>query len=132
MTRATAILALLAILASPSHAAPQAWTADLGDGRYQNPILHADYSDPDVIRVGDIYYMTASSFNSVPGLPLLSSKDMVNWSLVGHALPRLVPDAHFSQPRYGEGVWAPCLRYHGGKFWIFYPDPDFGVYVITA
>jgi len=134
MNSARALIAcLLATLAASAHAAPQAvWNPDLGDGRYQNPILHADYSDPDVIRVGDTYYMTASSFNSVPGLPLLSSKDMVNWSLVGHALPRLVPDAHFSQPRYGEGVWAPCLRYHGGKFWIFYPDPDFGVYVITA
>jgi beta-xylosidase/pectin methylesterase-like acyl-CoA thioesterase len=102
------------------------------DGRYRNPILHADYSDPDAIRVGDTYYMTASSFNSVPGLPLLTSKDMVNWSLVGHALPKLVPEAHFAQPRFGEGVWAPCLRYHDGKFWIFYPDPDFGIYVITA
>jgi beta-xylosidase len=124
---------LLAALAVPASAAPQqAWSADLGDGRFQNPVLHADYSDPDVIRVGGSYYMTASSFNSVPGLPLLSSKDMVNWTLVGHALPRLAPDAHFSQPRYGEGVWAPCLRYHDGKFWIFYPDPDFGVYVTTA
>ena len=99
---------------------------------YRNPILHADYSDPDAIRVGDTYYMTASSFNSVPGLPLLTSSDLVHWSLAGHALPRLVPEAHFSVPRYGDGVWAPCLRYHDGKFWIFYPDPDFGVYVITA
>ncbi|MGO4377092.1 pectinesterase family protein [Pseudoduganella sp. RAF19] len=99
---------------------------------YQNPVLHADYSDPDAIRVGDTYYMTASSFNSVPGLPLLTSRDMVNWTLAGHALPRLVPEAHFAVPRYGDGVWAPCLRYHDGKFWIFYPDPDFGVYVITA
>ncbi len=102
------------------------------DGRYRNPVLHSDYSDPDAIRVGDTYYMTASSFNSVPGLPLLTSKDMVNWTLVGHALPRLVPETHFAQPRYGEGVWAPCLRYRDGKFWIFYPDPDFGIYVITA
>lgn len=105
-------------------------TAD--ETRYRNPILHADFSDPDAIRVGDTYYMTSSSFNSAPGLPLLTSRDMVNWTLVGHALPRLVPEAHFAQPRFGEGVWAPCLRYHDGKFWIFYPDPDFGIYVITA
>lgn len=110
------------------------WNPDAGvdDGRYRNPILHADYSDPDAIRVGDTYYMTASSFNSVPGLPLLTSKDMVHWTLVGHALPRLVPEAHFAEPRFGDGVWAPCLRYHDGKFWIFYPDPDFGIYVMTA
>src|SRR5688572_6045907 len=84
---------LLSLLAMASHAAPgqQAWVADLGNGRYQNPILNADYSDPDAVRVGDTYYMTASSFNSAPGLPLLQSKDMVNWTLVGHALPKLVP-----------------------------------------
>nr|WP_315401648.1 glycoside hydrolase 43 family protein [uncultured Duganella sp.] len=116
--------------AKPSAAQP--WVADLGNGKYQNPILHADYSDPDAIRVGDTYYMTSSSFNSVPGLPLLTSKDMVNWELVGHALPALVPAERFAVPRHGDGVWAPCLRYHDGKFWIFYPDPDHGIFVITA
>jgi beta-xylosidase len=108
------------------------WIADLGDGRYRNPVLHADYSDPDAIRVGDTFYMTASSFNNAPGLPLLESHDLVNWTLVGHALPRLVPAAVFDRPQYGKGVWAPCLRWHDGRFWIFYPDPDFGVYVTTA
>ena len=131
---------LLTLLAANGFAAPasqpaaskEAWVADLGDGRYKNPILHADYSDPDAIRVGDTYYMTSSSFNSAPGLPLLQSKDMVNWEIVGHALPRLTPLEHFAVPRHGDGVWAPCLRWHDGKFWIFYPDPDFGIYVITA
>ena len=104
------------------------WVADLGDGRYQNPILYADYSDPDVIRVGDTYYMTASSFNATPGLPLLTSKDLVNWELVGHALPQLTPAERYVSARHGEGVWAPCIRYHDGKFWIFYPDPDNGYY----
>lgn len=108
------------------------WVADLGDGRYRNPILNADYSDPDAIRVGDTYYMISSSFNSSPGLPLLQSKDLVNWEIVGHALPRLAPPDHYAVPRHGDGVWAPCLRWHEGKFWIFYPDPDYGIYVITA
>lgn len=108
------------------------WSPDLGDGRYRNPILHADYADPDAIRVGDTYYMVASSFANAPGLPLLSSKDMVNWELKGHALPRLAPEAQFAAPQHGKGVWAPSLRYHDGKFWIFYPDPDQGVYVTTA
>ncbi|MEW7847545.1 family 43 glycosylhydrolase [Massilia aurea] len=113
--------------------APRApWSPDLGDGRYRNPILHADYSDPDVIRVGETYYMVASSFANAPGLPLLTSRDMVNWTLQGHALPQLVPDARFKTPQHGKGVWAPCLRYHDGRFWIFYPDPDQGVYVTTA
>jgi beta-xylosidase/acetyl esterase/lipase len=109
-----------------------AWMADRGDGSYQNPILHADYSDPDVIRVGDMFYMTSSSFSNTPGLPLLQSHDMVNWELVGHALPQLEPAAAFATPQYGKGVWAPCLRFHDGRFWIFYPDPDQGIFVMTA
>lgn len=108
------------------------WSADLGDGRYRNPVLHADYSDPDVIRVGESYYMVASSFANAPGLPLLTSSDMVNWELTGHALPQLVPHSAFAAPQHGKGVWAPCLRYHDGRFWIFYPDPDQGVFVTTA
>jgi len=124
---------LLAALGGCAAVAPSApWQPDQGDGTYRNPVLHADYSDPDAIRVGDRYYMTASSFNYVPGLPLLESADMVNWQLVGHALPRLVPEAAFAAPQFGKGVWAPCLRWHDGRFWIFYPDPDHGVYVITA
>jgi beta-xylosidase len=119
--------------AAAAAARPDApWVADLGDGHYRNPVLHADYSDPDAIRVGDTYYMTSSSFNSAPGLPLLASKDMVNWELVGHALPNQVPAERYAAARHGDGVWAPCLRYHDGKFWIFYPDPDLGIFVMTA
>jgi beta-xylosidase len=120
LRRAIATLALVL-------AATNAWTAD-----YSNPVLHADYSDPDAIRVDRTYYMTASSFNEAPGLPLLESRDMVHWKLVGHALPQLVPAEQFAKPQHGKGVWAPCLRHHDGKFWIFYPDPDQGIYVITA
>ncbi len=125
---------LFAALLAACGAAPVAspWMPDLGNGQYQNPVLHADYSDPDAIRVGDMYYLTSSSFNNAPGLPLLQSPDMVNWTLVGHALPQQVPLDVFASPQHGKGVWAPCLRYHDGKFWIFYPDPDFGIYVMTA
>jgi beta-xylosidase len=108
------------------------WIADNGDGTYKNPILHADYSDPDAIRVGDDYYMIASSFEDVPGLPVLHSKDLVNWSLIGYALKEQLPKAHFSTPRHGEGVWAPSIRFHKGEFYIYYPDPDFGIYLIKA
>ncbi|WP_288379707.1 glycoside hydrolase 43 family protein [uncultured Massilia sp.] len=134
MTPRTSTLFLSLLLAGAVHAAPAnvPWVADLGNGKYQNPILNADYSDPDAVRVGDTYYMTASSFNSAPGLPLLTSKDLVNWTLVGHALPKQAPVEHFSVPRTGAGVWAPSLRHHDGKFWIFYPDPDHGIYVTTA
>ena len=108
------------------------WVADNGNGTFKNPVLNADYSDPDAIRVGDDYYLTASSFEDVPGLPVLHSKDMVNWRLIGHALTRHIPHSHFSSPRHGEGVWAPSIRYHNGEFYIYYPDPDFGIYLIKA
>jgi beta-xylosidase len=126
-------VSLLAMLARARGAQPQAaWVADLGDGTYRNPVLHADYSDPDAIRSGEDFWLTASSFGHVPGLPILHSRDLVNWTLVNHALPRLVPEDHFAAPRHGEGVWAPSLRRHAGRYWIYYPDPDFGVYVTTA
>lgn len=108
------------------------WYSDCGDGTYVNPVLFADYSDPDAIRVGNDYWLTSSSFSHVPGLPILHSRDLVNWSLVNHALPRLVPEGHFLTPRHGGGVWAPALRFHRDRFWIYYADPDFGIYVVTA
>jgi len=94
--------------------------------------LYADYSDPDVIRVGDDFYMTASSFNCTPGLQVLHSKDLVNWTLIGHALPKQMPAQWYNKPQHGDGVWAPAIRYHKGAFYIYYPDPDFGIYVVKA
>jgi beta-xylosidase/pectate lyase len=114
----------------PAPGAP--WVPDHGDGTFTNPVIYADYSDPDVVRAGDDYYMVASSFNTVPGLPILRSRDLVNWRLVGHALPRLVPGDVFSTVQPGKGVWAPSIRLHGGKFWIYWGDPDMGIYVVTA
>jgi len=108
------------------------WLADNGDGTYQNPIIYADYSDPDVVRVGDDYYMTASSFNAVPGLPILHSKDMVNWKLVNYALPLVVPKETFDIPQHGNGVWAPSIRYHNNEFYIYWGDPDFGIYMVKT
>lgn len=110
----------------------QVWVADNGDGTYKNPILYADYSDPDAIRVGEDYYMTASSFNCIPGLPILHSKDLVNWKIIGHALSKQKPTVVFDKPQHGNGVWAPCLRYHNNEFYIYYPDPDYGIYQIKA
>lgn len=104
---------------------------DLGNGLYQNPVLLCDYSDPDVIRVGDTYYMTASSFNYVPGLPILTSKDLVNWTLVNYALPR-IPEERFRVPRHAQGVWAPAIRYHEGLFYICYGMPDEGIYMVRT
>lgn len=108
------------------------WIADQGDGTYINPILHADYSDPDVVCVGDDYYMTASSFNCVPGLPVLHSKDLINWELIGYALDELIPADVYNKPQHGNGVWAPCIRYHDQEFYIYFPDPDHGIYLTKA
>jgi beta-xylosidase len=107
------------------------WQPDCGDGAYRNPVIYADYSDPDVIRIGEDFFMTASSFNCTPGLPILQSKDLVNWKLVGHALKNL-PHPRYAQVQPGCGVWAPAIRFHGGKYWIFFPTPDEGIYVVTA
>lgn len=107
------------------------WLADQGDGTYRNPILCADYSDPDAIRVGNDFYMTASSFNCAPGLPILHSRDLVNWTLINHAIPGN-PGERFNEVQAGQGVWAPAIRHHAGKFWIFFPMPDEGIFVTTA
>ena len=108
------------------------WVADNGDGTYKNPVLHADYSDPDAVRVGDDFYMTSSSFNFAPGLPVLHSKDLVNWTIIGHVFSRQPPFDVFTRPQHGNGVWAPSIRYHNGEFYIYYPDPDRGIYVVKA
>lgn len=108
------------------------WNPDNGDGTYTNPIIHADYSDPDVIAVGDDFYMTASSFQCVPGLPILHSRDLVNWEIVNYALDRLVPEDFYSTPRHGKGVWAPSIRYHDGMYYIYWGDPDFGIFMVKS
>jgi beta-xylosidase len=119
---------------------------------YRNPILYSDYSDPDVIRVGSRYYMTASSFHFSPGLPLLESRDLVHWTLVGHALPKLPFDAKYDLPgplgftdgserarffaemghRYSAGVWAPAIRHHAGHFYIYFATPTEGIFMVKA
>ena len=138
--RRTIILALIALpIAIHAQYRSEVWSPDNGDGTYTNPIINADYSDPDVCvgASGEDYYMTASSFQCVPGLPILHSRDLVNWEIVGYALKELYTgDAemveHFSTPRHGDGVWAPSIRYHDGEYYIYWGDPDFGVYMVKT
>lgn len=108
------------------------WVPDLENGYYKNPIIHSDYSDPDVCRVGDTYYMTSSSFNCIPGLPILESEDLVNWRIVNYALKNNLPTDYYNVPRHGKGVWAPSIRYHKGMFYIYWGDPDFGIYMVKT
>ena len=108
------------------------WVADQGDGTYKNPILFADYSDPDVVRVGEDYYLVASSFDAVPGLPILHSRDLVNWRIAGHVFAEQPPAEVFRNTHHGNGAWAPAIRYHNGEFYVFWPDPDAGIYMAKA
>ena len=110
----------------------EVWVADQGNGTYRNPVLHADYSDPDVCAVGDDFYMTASSFGCTPGLPVLHSKDLVNWRIVNYALKELEPKEFYNSARHGKGVWAPSIRYHKGEFYIYWGDPDFGIFMVKT
>ena len=98
---------------------------------YRNPIIFGDYSDPDVVRVGEDFYLVSSSFTAVPALPILHSRDLVTWTIVGHAAP-LLPSPRYDQPQHGMGVWAPSLRHHAGRFWVYYGDPDVGIFMTSA
>lgn len=109
------------------------WIADLGNGNYKNPIIYADYSDPDICRADKDYYMTASSFNCIPGLPILHSKDLVNWTIIGHALESItMPPNYYDIPRHGRGVFAPSIRYHNNYFYIYWGDPDLGIFMVRT
>ena len=110
----------------------KAWVSDQKDGTYINPVLHADYSDPDVCAAGEDFYMTASSFGCAPGLPILHSKDLVNWKYVGYALKQIEPIEFFNAPQHGKGVWAPSIRHHNGEFYIYWGDPDHGIFMVKT
>lgn len=110
----------------------EVWVSDEGNGMYWNPVLHADYSDPDVCVVGEDYFLTASSFNCTPGLPILHSKDLVNWKIVNYALKKVEPVEYYNEARHGKGVWAPSIRFHEGMYYIYWGDPDFGIFMVKT
>ncbi len=133
----TLLALLLAMpLAMSAQYKSQVWSPDNGDGTYTNPVINADYSDPDVCvgASGEDFYLTASSFNCIPGLPILHSKDLVNWEIIGHAIKQLLPADRYAVPQHGNGVWAPSIRYneHNATYYIYWGDPDLGVFVVTA
>ena len=129
---------LIAFSISMSAQSPsQSWNPDKGN-YYINPVLNADYSDPDVCRVGDDFYMTSSSFACFPGLQILHSTDLVNWEIVGAALTDYPgpgwneDDLWHTVPQHGNGVWAPAIRYHDGEFYIYCGDPDRGIFMVKT
>lgn len=114
----------------------QSWTADNGNGTFTNPLFYDEFTDPDLIRVGTDFYMVASSMHAMPGLPLLHSKDLVNWDFVTYVFEELDlgPDFHLEGAKgvYGNGIWAPAIRYHEGKFYVFVNVNDYGLQVFSA
>ena len=112
-----------AALALAEPALAQTWTADNGNGTYTNPLFFDEFSDPDLIRVGDDFYLTGTTMHTMPGLPVLHSRDLVNWTFLGYALDRLDLGPAFrledGKSEYGQGIWAPCFRFHKGTFYIF-------------
>ena len=120
---------------------PPAWGewntwGDQGTGIYHNPVLPADYSDIDCIRVGTDYYAISSTFQFSPGMVILQSKDLVNWRILGHAvtdLTQIGPELNWDRMnRYGKGIWAGSIRYHDNRFWIYFGTPDEGYFMTTA
>lgn len=128
------LLALGAVQASGPPAAT--WMADNGNGTYTNPLFHDEFSDPDLIRVGDWFYMTGTTMHAVPGLPVLRSRDLVNWEFVSYAMPDFPPGAEYrledGRDLYGQGIWAPSLRHHDGRFHIFANINERGLHVFSA
>lgn len=105
---------------------------DLGNGFYRNPVLNADYSDPDIVRVGDDFYMVCSEFHYM-GMPVLHSKDLINWTIIGQVYNSLKHDPIYdNMDAYAKGSWAPAIRYHDRKFYVYFCTPTEGLYMSTA
>ncbi len=125
----TPILLLTCLLSC--HLNAQLWIPDLGNGMYKNPVIYADYSDPDIMRVEDNFYLVASSFNCMPGIPILHSKDLVNWKIINHVYDKL-PLEKYEEPEHGSGAWAPSIRYHNKIFYVYFCTPYDGLFMATA
>lgn len=107
------------------------WIGDIGNKEYKNPILFSDYSDPDIIKVGNDFFMVSSSFTYFPGVPVLHSTDLVNWKIISYAVNKMPVDK-YDTPQHGCGVWAPSIRYYNNKFYVYFGDPDEGVFMAST
>lgn len=125
-----AILTLITTQIIPGQSLTGSW-GDQGNGTYINPILNADYSDPDVIRVGDKYFMVCSEFHFM-GMPVLESVDMVNWKIIARVYDHLDFPEYNTNDRYAGGSWAPAIRYHADRFWIYFCTPDEGLFMSSS
>lgn len=132
----TAISAYAQVEVNLSKKKSASWTADNGNGTFTNPLFYEEFSDPDLIRVGEDYYLTGTTMHTMPGLPVLHSKDLVNWELLSYAVERLDvgPEIRLEEGKdfYGQGIWAPCLRYHQGIFYIFSNVNRYGTFIFQS
>lgn len=113
---------LIAVAQTNPPAAAKHWTADNGNGTYSNPLFYEEFEDPDVIRVGDDYYLAGTTMHMNPAVQIMHSKDLVNWELVGYCTNKLDLGPAYRLEGgniYGRGIWAPCIRYHKGMFYVF-------------
>ena len=125
------VVALAAQATSLNTTSPTLAWGDQGDGTYVNPVINADFSDPDVIRVGEKYYMVASDFHFM-GMQVLESEDMVNWQYISQIYRRFDEPGWNENRHYAGGSWAPAIRYHDGLFYVFFCTPEEGLYMSTA
>jgi xylan 1,4-beta-xylosidase len=136
MLRKALTAAIALALLTIAHAAPSTWTPDNGNGTFTNPIFYDEFSDPDILRVGDWFYLTGTTMHTMPGLPVLRSKDLVNWEFLSYAADRLDfgPAYRLEDGKdiYGQGIWAPSLRYRNGVFYIFSNVNGRGTQVYSA
>lgn len=131
MKKIAFFLILISLAATKIYSQKTGSWGDQGNGTFINPVLNSDYSDPDVIRVGEKYYMVCSEFHYM-GMTIQESDDMVNWKIVGRIYNRFAIPAYDTMSRYGSGSWAPSLRYHNGKFYVYFCTPDEGLFMTTA
>ncbi|HUG10889.1 MAG TPA: glycoside hydrolase 43 family protein, partial [Opitutaceae bacterium] len=128
--------AVCMLLFAGAAAAPATWTADNGNGTYTNPLFYDEFSDPDLIRVGEDFYLAGTTMHSIPGVVILHSRDLVNWKFLSYAAPRLDLGPGFNLENgkeiYGQGIWAPCLRFHDGKFYVFSNTNNHGLQLFIA
>lgn len=130
MKNLTIAIMLLTASLSAFSATAHSW-GDQGNGKYVNPVLNADYSDPDVIRVGNKYYMVCSDFHFI-GMPVLESSDLVNWEIISQVYDKFDYPGWKEFQRYAGGSWAPALRYHDGLYYVYFCTPDEGLFMSTA
>ena len=136
MKKIVLLAAILIAVAGTSMAQTKSWTADNGNGTFTNPLFYDEFSDPDIIRVGEDFYMAGTTMHTVPGVVIMHSKDLVNWKFLSYCFDRFTFGESFElkngQEEYGQGIWAPCIRYNNGKFYVFSNINGVGMQVFIA